>query len=135
VPQQTVCSITSSAATSAKGWAQLFLKEQPWSYSRRSTKHDYEQAALRQGQVAVSTALRGNYRGRSSFTNAASIAWQSLSGLLQNFYHLVRIVQRVHRHIGEKLSANHGGREAAQVNSRVGKLPSQLRGDARPVTA
>src|SRR5262249_20654102 len=64
-----------------------------------------------------------------------SSTWQSLSGLLQNFYHLVRVVQRVHRHIGEKLCANHGGREAAQVNSPVGKLLSQLRGDARPVTA
>jgi hypothetical protein len=85
---------------------------------------------LRQGHV-----VRENHRGRSRFTNAASVAWQSLSGLLQNFYHLVRIVQRVHRHIGEKLCANHGGREAAQVNSRVGKLPSQVRGDARPVTA
>jgi len=78
---------------------------------------------------------QGNHRGRSSFTNAASTAWQSLSGLLQNFYHLVRIVQRVRRHIGEKLCANHGGREATQVNSPVGKLLSQLRGDARPVTA
>src|SRR6516164_10035234 len=60
---------------------------------------------------------------------------EHLSGLLQNFYHLVRVVPRVHRHIGEKLCTNHGGREAAQVNSPVGKLLSQLRGDARPVTA
>src|SRR5208337_5444625 len=58
-----------------------------------------------------------------------------LSGLLQNFYHLVRIVQRVHRRVGEKLCANHGEREAAQVNSPFGKLLSQLRGDARPVMA
>src|SRR5208337_308125 len=54
---------------------------------------------------------------------------------LQNFYHLVRIVQRVHRRVGEKPCANHGEREAAQVNSPVGKLLSQLRGDARPVKA
>ena len=58
-----------------------------------------------------------------------------LSDLLQDFYHLVRIAQRVHCRVGEKLSANHGKREAAQVNSPVGKLLSQLRGDARPILA
>jgi hypothetical protein len=31
---------------SAKGWAQLYLKENPWTYSRRSARVDYEQAAL-----------------------------------------------------------------------------------------
>jgi hypothetical protein len=43
---------------SAKGWAQMFLKEQPWSYSRRSTRQEYEQAALRQGHIAVNSILR-----------------------------------------------------------------------------
>src|SRR5271157_3011301 len=66
---------------------------------------------------------------------ASPLDLTELSGLLQNFFHLVRIVQRVHRRVGEKLCANHGEREAAQVNSPVGKLLGQLRGDARPVTA
>src|SRR6516165_9768913 len=60
---------------------------------------------------------------------------QGVSGFLQNFYNLLGILQRVHRYVGEKLCANHGGREAAQVNSLFGKLLSQLRGNARPVTA
>src|SRR5262245_30616905 len=77
-PQQTTCAATRLfihlvGSDIGQGLGALFLKEQPWSYSRRSTKHDYEQAALRQGHVAVSTALRGNYRGRSSFTNAATL--------------------------------------------------------------
>ena len=60
---------------------------------------------------------------------------QSLSGFFQNFYHLVRIAKRVHRRVGEILSAYHGERKAAQVNSSVGKLLSHLRGDARPILA
>src|SRR5208337_1954690 len=62
-------------------------------------------------------------RARASAPPPAGFALDSteLSGLLQNFFHLVRIVQRVHRRVGEKLRANHGEREAAQVNSPVGK--------------
>jgi hypothetical protein len=33
---------------SAKGWAQMFLKAEPWSHRRRGSRIDYEQAALRQ---------------------------------------------------------------------------------------
>jgi hypothetical protein len=44
---------------SAKGWAQIYLKENPWTYQRRSTRHDYEQAALRQGHVAVNSIFKG----------------------------------------------------------------------------
>lgn len=38
---------------SAKGWAQLYLKENPWTPNRRSTRVDYEQNVLRQGHIAV----------------------------------------------------------------------------------
>ena len=44
-------------------------------------------------------------------------------------------LKRVHRRVGEILSANHGERKAAQVNSPLGKLLSHLRGDARPILA
>jgi hypothetical protein len=37
---------------SANGWAQLYLKENPWSHQRRSTRVDWEQAAIRQGHIA-----------------------------------------------------------------------------------
>ena len=32
---------------SARGWAQMWLKENPWSYNKRSQRVEYEQAALR----------------------------------------------------------------------------------------
>jgi hypothetical protein len=37
---------------SAKGWALMYLKENPWTYSRRSQRVEYEQAPLRQGHIA-----------------------------------------------------------------------------------
>jgi len=49
---------------SAKGWAQMFLKEQPWNYNRRSTRQEYEQAALRQGHIAVNSILRDWIKGQ-----------------------------------------------------------------------
>ena len=49
---------------SAKGWAQAWLKENPWNYSRRSTRQDYEQQALKQGHVAVNSVLRDWMKGQ-----------------------------------------------------------------------
>ena len=43
---------------SAKGWAALWLKENPWTNRMRASRVDHEQAALRQGHVAVNSMLR-----------------------------------------------------------------------------
>jgi hypothetical protein len=43
---------------SAKGWAQMYLKENPWTYSRRKTRQEWDQAALKQVHVAVNSILR-----------------------------------------------------------------------------
>jgi hypothetical protein len=43
---------------SAKGWAQIWLKENPHTYRSRSTRQEHEQAALRQGHIAVNSILR-----------------------------------------------------------------------------
>ena len=43
---------------SAKGWAQFYLKKNPWNAHRRKSQHDYEQEALHQGQNAVNSILR-----------------------------------------------------------------------------
>ena len=49
---------------SAKGWAQAWWKEIPWNYSRRSTRQDYEQQALKQGHIAVNSVLRDWMKGQ-----------------------------------------------------------------------
>ena len=49
---------------SAKGWAQMFLKEQPYTHRRRMTRHDYEHEALQQGHKAVNSILRDWVKGQ-----------------------------------------------------------------------
>jgi hypothetical protein len=48
---------------SAKGWAQMYLKENPWTSRRFISKADHEQKALRQGHVAVNSILRDWIKG------------------------------------------------------------------------
>lgn len=43
---------------SARGWAQLWLKANPWTHRHRTSRVDYEQGALKQGHVAVNSMLR-----------------------------------------------------------------------------
>lgn len=49
---------------SAKGWAAMYLKAEPWTSQRRSTRADYEQAALDKGLIAVNSVLRDWVKGQ-----------------------------------------------------------------------
>ena len=49
---------------SGKGWAALYLKDNPWSYRRRGNRHDYEAKALQQGMIAVNSILRDWVKGQ-----------------------------------------------------------------------
>lgn len=49
---------------SAKGWAAMYLKAEPWNPQRRSTRADYEQAALDKGLIAVNSVLRDWVKGQ-----------------------------------------------------------------------
>lgn len=49
---------------SAKGWAALFLKENPFTHRRSGTRQEYEQKALKQGLVAVNSILRDWVKGQ-----------------------------------------------------------------------
>lgn len=49
---------------SAQGWANAFLKEAPWTSKRRTSRQDYEQAALAQGMIAVNSILRDWVKGQ-----------------------------------------------------------------------
>jgi hypothetical protein len=51
---------------SAKGWARMSLKAKPWSYKHHSTNQEWEQAALRQGAVAVNSILRDWIKGQTN---------------------------------------------------------------------
>lgn len=49
---------------SAQGWANAYLRENPWTDRRHSTKHEWEQAALDQGMIAVNSILRDWVKGQ-----------------------------------------------------------------------
>jgi hypothetical protein len=49
---------------SAKGWAQVWLKENPQSDHSRVSRIEYEQGALHQGLVAVNSILRDWIKGQ-----------------------------------------------------------------------
>lgn len=49
---------------SAQGWANMYLRENPWSSRRRRTKHEHEHQALDQGMIAVNSILRDWIKGQ-----------------------------------------------------------------------
>jgi hypothetical protein len=48
---------------SAKGWAAMYLRCNPWHGNRRTPRHDYELKALAQGYIAVNSVLRDWVKG------------------------------------------------------------------------
>jgi hypothetical protein len=63
---------------SAKGWAQMFLKQNPWTYSRRSTRQEHEAAALRQGHVAVNSILRDWIKGQVTAVECGILSFEAM---------------------------------------------------------
>jgi hypothetical protein len=49
---------------SAQGWANAFLKENPWTRARKTSRQEYEQRALKQGLIAVNSILRDWVKGQ-----------------------------------------------------------------------
>ena len=49
---------------SAQGWANMFLKAEPWYRRRRGSRADYEKKALDQGMIAVNSILRDWVKGQ-----------------------------------------------------------------------
>jgi hypothetical protein len=63
---------------SAKGWAQRWLKENPWTYRRRSTKQEWEQAALQQGHVVTSSILRDWVKGQVTAIECGILSFEAV---------------------------------------------------------
>ena len=62
---------------SAKGWAQMFLKENPWTIARTARKQDYEQKPLRQGHIAVNSILRDWIKGQMTAVECGILQFRS----------------------------------------------------------
>ena len=63
---------------SAKGWAQMYLKENVWNSKRKSTKHDYEQAALAQGVIAINSILRDWVKGQLTAVECGVLSFEAV---------------------------------------------------------
>jgi hypothetical protein len=63
---------------SAKGWAQLYLKERPWNYSRRGTRQEYEEAALKQGHITVNSILRDWMKGQVTAIECGILSFEAV---------------------------------------------------------
>src|SRR5262249_35524883 len=63
---------------SAKGWAQLHLKQNPWNGYRRKSRHDYEQDALRQGQIAVNSVLRDMIKSQMTALECGVLSFEAV---------------------------------------------------------
>lgn len=63
---------------SAKGWAQLYLKENPWNYRRKGGQKDYEQAAIRQGLIAVNSILRDWVKGQITAVECGIMSFEAV---------------------------------------------------------
>jgi hypothetical protein len=63
---------------SAKGWAQMFLKENPWTSRRRGSRPQWEQAALRQGHIAVNSILRDWIKGQVTAVECGILSFEAV---------------------------------------------------------
>ena len=63
---------------SAKGWASLYLKENPWTHRRRCSRVEHEQEALRQGVIAVNSILRDWVKGQVTAVECGMLSFEAV---------------------------------------------------------
>jgi hypothetical protein len=62
----------------AKGWAQFWLKKNPWTYRHRCSKHEWEQKALEQGRVAINSVLRDWIKGQMTAFECGILSFEAV---------------------------------------------------------
>lgn len=63
---------------SAKGWAAMYLRENPWTSRRRGRRSAYEQAALRQGLIAINSILRDWVKGQVTAVECGIMSFEAV---------------------------------------------------------
>ena len=63
---------------SAKGWAALYLKKNPWSRYRRISPTEYEHRALTQGMKAVNSILRDWIKGQVTAVECGILSFEAV---------------------------------------------------------
>lgn len=63
---------------SAKGWAAMYLRENPHSSLRKTSRVEWERAALDQGLVAVSSILRDWVKGQVTAVETGILSFEAV---------------------------------------------------------
>jgi hypothetical protein len=63
---------------SAKGWAQMYLRVNPWNSKRRQKQHEYEVHALNQGLIAVNSILRAWVKGQITAIECGILSFEAV---------------------------------------------------------
>jgi hypothetical protein len=63
---------------SARGWAALYLRQNPWKYSRRTTKQDYDAKALAQGLIAINSIMRDWVKGQITAIETGMLSFEAV---------------------------------------------------------
>ena len=63
---------------SACGWAQMYLKENPYSHRMRHNKQDHEQRALAQGSIAINSILRDWVKGQLTAVECGMLSFEAV---------------------------------------------------------
>jgi hypothetical protein len=69
---------TVQLTASAKGWAQKYLKEKPHNYRSTKSRQEYDQDALKQGQVAVNSILRDWVKGQVTAVECGILSFEAV---------------------------------------------------------
>lgn len=56
----------------------MALKQEPWTSRRRGTRQEYEQAALRQGHIAVNSILRDWIKGQMTAVEFGILSFEAV---------------------------------------------------------
>jgi hypothetical protein len=63
---------------SAKGWAAMYLKANPYTARRRASRMEHEAAALRQGYIAVNSILRDWIKGQTVAVECGILSFEAI---------------------------------------------------------
>jgi hypothetical protein len=63
---------------SAKGWAQMWLRKNPYTERTRRSKYEYEQDALRQGHIAVNSIIRDWVKAQVTAIESGIVSFEAV---------------------------------------------------------
>ena len=63
---------------SARGWAAMYLKANPWTSSRRAAQPEWEAKALEQGLIAINSIMRDWVKGQITAIETGMLSFEAV---------------------------------------------------------